>query len=116
MPNMDGLEATRQIREITAYRHTPITTITGNAYAEDKQRCLAAGINDFLTKPIYPEVLLATWLRCMGRIPGKSRACSRYRNLFVLVQQPLNPLPIQLLSQFLQRRQILHHQALYRSR
>ena len=70
MPNIDGLDATRQIREIDCYRHTPIIAITGNVFAEDKHRCLEAGMNDFLTKPIYPDVLFATLLRWLGQQPG----------------------------------------------
>lgn len=69
MPNIDGLEATRQIREIPGYRQTPIIAVTGNAFTEDKERCLAAGMNDFLTKPIYPDVLFATLLRWLERQP-----------------------------------------------
>lgn len=63
MPNVDGLDATRQIRLIPGYSNTPIIAITGNAFEEDKARCLEAGMNDFLTKPIYPEILFSTLLR-----------------------------------------------------
>ncbi len=62
MPNMDGLEATRQIRQIDKYRQVPIIALTGNVFSKDRILCLEAGMNDFLTKPIYPEVLLATLL------------------------------------------------------
>jgi len=67
MPNIDGLDATRAIRKIPGYEKTPIIAITGNAFAEDKSRCLDAGMNDFLTKPLYPELLFATLLLWLNR-------------------------------------------------
>jgi CheY-like chemotaxis protein len=67
MPNADGLEATRQIRQIRGYRHTPIIAMTANAFAEDKARCFAAGMSDFLVKPFDPETLFAILLRALGR-------------------------------------------------
>ena len=67
MPNVDGLDATRIIREIPGYQKTPIIAITGNAFSEDKSRCYDAGMNDFLTKPIYPELLFATLLLWLNR-------------------------------------------------
>lgn len=72
MPNMDGLEATRHIRKLAEYRKVPIIAITGNAFAEYKERCLEAGMNDFLTKPLYPEILFATLLRCLDRAHEKN--------------------------------------------
>ena len=69
MPNLDGLDATRQIREISGYEKTPIIAITGNAFAEDKARCLEAGMDDFLTKPIYHDVLFETLLRWLNKRP-----------------------------------------------
>ena len=66
MPNLDGLDATRLIREIPGYEHTPIIAITGNAFSDDKIRCFNAGMNDFITKPIYPDVLYATLLRWLN--------------------------------------------------
>ena len=52
MPRMDGIEATRKIRELEAYVNTPIIALTaGNALAE-KEKCLQAGMSDFVTKPI----------------------------------------------------------------
>ncbi|MBV2194599.1 MAG: response regulator, partial [Azonexus sp.] len=60
MPRLDGLQATRLIRHLPDYERTPIVAMTANAFAEDKERCLAAGMSDFIAKPVNPEVLFAT--------------------------------------------------------
>jgi PAS domain S-box-containing protein len=67
MPKVDGLEATRQIRQLPGYRETPIIAMTANAFAEDKAQCFAAGMNDFLIKPFFPETLFKTLLRWLSR-------------------------------------------------
>jgi len=67
MPKINGLEATRQIREMPGYREIPIIAMTANAFAEDKTRCFEAGMNDFLIKPFDPDTLFATLLRALDR-------------------------------------------------
>jgi signal transduction histidine kinase/DNA-binding response OmpR family regulator len=67
MPDVDGLEATRQIRAAEAGTHrTPIVALTANAYGEDREACLAAGMDDFLVKPLDRERLAAV-LTSIGR-------------------------------------------------
>ena len=63
MPKLNGLEATRQIRELPGYRETPILALTANAFFEDRLSCIEAGMNDFLTKPCDPALLFSTLLK-----------------------------------------------------
>ena len=70
MPKMNGLEATKQIRQLSAYRDTPIIAMTTNAFVEDKALCIEAGMNDFLVKPFNPDTLFATLLRCLDQQHG----------------------------------------------
>lgn len=65
MPKIDGLEATRCIRKIPGRGDIPIIAMTANAFDEDRKACLAAGMNDFVTKPINQGLLYSivlNWL------------------------------------------------------
>jgi two-component system sensor histidine kinase/response regulator len=63
MPVMDGLDAARAIRQLPDRHHLPILAMTANAYAEDREVCIAAGMNDHITKPVAPSRLYACLLR-----------------------------------------------------
>ncbi len=63
MPVLDGVNATRQIRLLTDCQDIPILAMTANVFAEDRARCLDAGMNDFLAKPLDPEILFSTLLK-----------------------------------------------------
>ena len=74
MPEMDGFEATRCIREAesTGHRHTPIVAMTAHAMAGDRERCLAAGMDDYISKPLEKASLLA-----ILRAPGETQLPAR---------------------------------------
>ena len=65
MPKLNGLDATRQIRQIPEYKHVPIIAMTANVFDEDKAQCLAAGMDGFLSKPFTPNELFGTLLRSL---------------------------------------------------
>ena len=66
MPEMDGLRATEAIRAVPGLERVVIIAMTANAFDDDRVRCLAAGMNDYISKPFNPENLfekLLQWIR-----------------------------------------------------
>ena len=83
MPEIDGYEATRRIRVAETDRHVPIIAMTASAMPGDRDRCLAAGMNDYLPKPVQPAGLERTLARWM---PERKEAAQP-------ASEPLDPEP-----------------------
>jgi CheY-like chemotaxis protein/nitrogen-specific signal transduction histidine kinase len=67
MPKMGGIDATLAIRKMPGQENLPILAMTANAFEEDRQKCMAAGMNDFITKPVRPGVLYAVLLKWLSQ-------------------------------------------------
>jgi signal transduction histidine kinase/CheY-like chemotaxis protein len=71
MPEMDGFEATKQIRKLARFADLPMIALTAGVTKEERERCVALGMNDFIAKPINPKKLLRTlvqWIKPVGAI------------------------------------------------
>ena len=76
MPVMDGIEATREIRSDPRLRNLPIIAMTANAMAADREKCLEAGMNDHIGKPIDPDQLFSVLLRWAERRDVDARSAA----------------------------------------
>ncbi|MBE2295858.1 MAG: PAS domain S-box protein [Phycisphaerales bacterium] len=74
MPGLDGLKAAAEIRQIPGRETIPILAMTANVFAEDRARCLDAGMNDFVAKPVDPSALFTTLLKWL---PSTSNRLSK---------------------------------------
>ena len=87
MPRLGGLETTRALRQLPAYRQVPILAVTANAFAENRARALGAGMTDFLTKPVLADQLYAAlekWLPLRSE-PAEQTLRRLYADLRLLV-------------------------------
>ena len=67
MPRMNGLDATRAIRKLPGYADVPVIALTANVFEEDRVNCLAAGMNDFVGKPVDPQEVFRVMLKWFAR-------------------------------------------------
>ena len=67
MPKLNGVAATKAIRALPGRENTAILALTANAFTSDRQRCLEAGMNDFITKPVDPELLFQAILKALSQ-------------------------------------------------
>ncbi len=84
MPVMGGMEAARAIRSLPGREALPIVAMSANVFLDDRARCMAAGMNDFVAKPVDPEAMFTTLLKWLSRsatepavsttVPDSSRA------------------------------------------
>ena len=65
MPVLNGLQATRRMRELPGYASIPIIALTANAFERDRENCMAAGMSDFISKPVNPKILFARMLAAL---------------------------------------------------
>ncbi len=77
MPRLDGVAATRQIRQSVQGQAVPIIAMTANAFIEDREKCMAAGMDDFVAKPINPDLLTASLQHWLAHGRGAASAVAK---------------------------------------
>ena len=93
MPELDGLEATRQLRALPSFVGLPIVAMTANAMQADRERCLEAGMSDFLAKPIEPDELWRVLLKWIKPRAGQASRAASSPTAPAAVEQESDELP-----------------------
>ncbi|MBF0274936.1 MAG: response regulator, partial [Nitrospinae bacterium] len=86
MPEMDGLKATGVLRANETFKELPIIAMTANAMAGDKERCLEAGMNDHVAKPIDPKALFSTlekWIKPKNPVTAKQKTKTSEQEIII---------------------------------
>jgi PAS domain S-box-containing protein len=113
MPVMDGVTATREIRKDARFKNLPIIAMTANAMSSDRDLCIEAGMNDYVAKPIEPEMLftaLVKWIK-----PRNQAVASDKRSSQAVGLEPLDKYDIDGLDVALGLKRVLGKQPLYLS-
>jgi two-component system sensor histidine kinase/response regulator len=98
MPEMDGCQATAKIRSDPDFASLPIIAMTAHATTEEKERCLSAGMNDHIPKPIDPEILFETVGRYVKLAAAPADAVTRTSKLVTQNEAPVPDLDVPLVS------------------
>jgi two-component system sensor histidine kinase/response regulator len=113
MPVMDGVTATREIRKDARFKNLPIIAMTANAMSSDRDLCIEAGMNDYVAKPIEPEMLFAALVKWIK--PHNTAAASDKRSGQAVEIESLDIYDIDGLDVALGLKRVLGKQPLYLS-
>jgi len=111
MPVMDGLDATREIRRLEQFAQLPIIAMTANTMQGDPEKCFAVGMNDFVAKPIDPELLWATLLKWVR--PGPFTAAVAMQDVAAVRDAVLLPEALDGVDMAVGLKRVVGNKALY---